>query len=123
VGPQTLTRDLWLTHNSVIAQNLFDATNNQLILVADGTYCYCQKSSNNDFQRKTWSVHKSRHLVKPFVICASDGYIFDIYGLFESTKNDATILSTILSTDKNLTSLLKENDIYLLDRGFRDCLK
>ena len=52
LGPQTLTRDLWLTHNSVIAHNLFDATNNQLILVADGTYCYCQRVPTTIFNGK-----------------------------------------------------------------------
>ena len=123
LGPQTLTRIEWLNHNSHISKSLFDASNEQLILVADGTYCYCQKSSNNAFQRKTWSTHKGRHLVKPFVICTSDGHILDIYGLFEATTNDASILSTILSEDKSLSALLKENDIFLLDRGFRDCLK
>ena len=42
--------------------------------------------------------------------------------LFEATKNDASILLTILTNDNNLTSLLQEKDIFLLDRGFRDCL-
>ena len=92
-----MTRTDWINHNSYVAKNLFDATDEQLILVADGTYCYCQKSSNNNFQRKTWSTHKGRHLVKPFVICTSDGLIVDIYGLFEANKNDASILTTILS--------------------------
>ena len=80
-----------------------------------------EKSSNNAFQRKSWSVHKGRHLVKPFVICATDGEIVDIYGLFEANKNDATILSSILKENIDLRELLTENDIFLLDRGFRDC--
>lgn len=96
LGPKTLTRDQWISHNSYITKKLFDTTNDQFIVVADGTYCFCQKSSNNEFQRKTWSTHKSRHLVKPFVICASDGLIVDIYGLFEATKNYAKILLNIL---------------------------
>jgi len=92
-------------------------------LIADGTYCYCQKSSNNLFQRKSYSVQKKAHLVKPFVICATDGHIVDIYGLFEATKNDARILSEVLANDNDLKTLLKPNDLFILDRGFRDCRK
>jgi hypothetical protein len=88
-----------------------------------GTYCYIQKSFNNEFQRKSYSVQKGRHLVKPFVICTTDGHIVDIYGLFEATKNDATILLDILKKDQNLNTLLKKDDIFILDRGFRDCVK
>jgi hypothetical protein len=65
----------------IYKKNLHDE---QLVLILDGTYCYCQKSSNNLFQRKSYSVQKKTHLLKPFVICATDGHIFDIYGLFEA---------------------------------------
>jgi hypothetical protein len=46
-----------------------------------------------------------------------------IYGLFEATKNDATILTEILNSDKDLRDLLKPGDTLVLDRGFRDCVK
>ena len=123
IGSKTKNRENWLKHNSDMSKRIFESKEDELILVADGTYCYCQKSSNNSFQRKSYSVQKSRHLVKPFVICSTDGYIVDIYGLFEASKNDAKILSTILKEDKDLTLLLKDNDIFVLDRGFRDCVK
>jgi hypothetical protein len=57
------------------------------------------------------------------VICATDGHIVDIYGLFEATKNDARILSEVLANDNDLKTLLKPNDLFILDRGFRDCRK
>jgi hypothetical protein len=82
-----------------------------------------KKAQITHFNEKHGARIKGRHLVKPFVICTTDGHILDIYGLFEATTNDASILSTILSEDKSLSALLKENDIFLLDRGFRDCLK
>ncbi|CAF1070839.1 unnamed protein product [Brachionus calyciflorus] len=84
----------WLKHNSYISSEIFcENTNNpELILVCDGTYCYCEQSSNNTFQRSTYSVQKKRHLVKPFVICTTYGFIVDIYGLYEATKNDSSIL-------------------------------
>ena len=58
-------------HQSVIATALLTDDPNQVVLIADGTYIYCQKSSNNEFQRRTYSSHKHRHLVKPMIITAS----------------------------------------------------
>ena len=123
LGANTLSRENWLEHNTLISKNIFETNDNQLILAADGTYCYCQKSFNNAFQRKTFSVQKSRHLVKPFIICTTDGLIVDIYGLYEATQNDASILLNILKTDEKLGFIIKDNDIFVIDRGFRDCVK
>jgi hypothetical protein len=69
---------------------------------------------------RVFSVQKKRHLVKPFIICTADGLIVDVYGLFEGTKNDATILKQIFYSEKYLVSLIKSGDIFLVDRGFRD---
>ena len=65
-------------------------------------------------------MQKGRCLVKPFIICAFDGYIVDIYGLYPATWNDARILKHILETDSDLVKLFKKEDILILDRGFRD---
>ena len=62
-------------------------------------------------------------MVKPFVVCASDGQIVDIYGLYPANQNDAHILSHILQDPNGIRSILKKNDIFLLDRGFRDCIQ
>ena len=37
----------------------------------DGTYIYIQKSSNNEMQRRTYSFHKHKHLVKPMIITST----------------------------------------------------
>ena len=66
---------------------------------------------------------KKRHLVKPFVVTASNGRIIDVYGLFEATKNDSSIFLEILEDQNGLRSLLREGDIALVDRGFRDSIK
>lgn len=116
---QDRTIQEWITTNSPISLALFNATNDQLILVADGTYCYIQKSSNNTFQRKTYSGQKKRHLVKPFVVCATNGEIVDVNGLYPGTENDAKILNDVLENHK-LNELVKKGDILLLDRSFRD---
>ncbi len=59
--------------------------------------------------------------MKPFVLCTTDGQIVDIYGLYEATKNDATILLDILKKDKKLNTLLRKaifdlnNEFFLID--------
>jgi hypothetical protein len=111
---KALERSDWIIHNSYISKQLFNLNDEQLVLIADGTYCYCQKSSNNLFQRKSYSVQKKTHLVKPFVICATDGHIVDIYGLFEATKNDARILSEILASDDDLKTLFNQTTCLFL---------
>lgn len=72
LGFQHISRDAVLSnHQTVVATELLTNEPNQIVLVADGTYLYCQKSSNNEFQRRTYSNHKRRHLVKPMIITAS----------------------------------------------------
>ena len=88
------TRDQWLTKNTALVNELYDL-NNQLCLIADGTYLYCQKSENNKVQRLLYSGQKKRHLIKPFIVCTANGFIVDAYGPFAATVNDASILSYI----------------------------
>ena len=122
LGANHIKRSEWLTHNTQIAKNLYDMNDDQLAIISDGTYLYCQKSTNNTFQKKSWSVQKNASLVKPFVICATDGYIVDIFGPYPAVDNDAKILKKILQTDKDLRKLLQANDHLILDRGFRDSI-
>ena len=72
LGFQHISRDSVLfNHQTVLATELLTNEPDQIVLIADGTYLYCQKSSNNEFQRRTYSNHKHRHLVKPMIITAS----------------------------------------------------
>ena len=43
----------------------------QVIIVMDGTYLFVQKSSDHIFQRRSYSMHKHRNLVKPMIITAT----------------------------------------------------
>ncbi len=88
IGANIKTRTEWLKHNCYVAKELFDLKKTQFSIICDGTYCYIQKSTNNLIQRLTYSVQKGRPLVKPFVICTTDGFIIDIFGFYEATKND-----------------------------------
>ena len=62
LGSNSLTRDIWLKKNSYICTELFDLKSDQLALIADGTYLYCEKSQNNSFQRSTYSCQKKGHV-------------------------------------------------------------
>ena len=84
---------------------------------------YCQKSFNNSIQRATYSGQKKRHLVKPFIICLSNGYIIDAYGLYGGTKSDSDIIKHILKHETDLINLIRKDDVIILDRGFRDAVK
>ena len=128
LGPQSLTRTEWLLHNTDLAQKTcIENDPNRLVLITDGTYLYCQKSLNNEFQKlylffylnrvvciyigilissATYSLYKKSHLVKPFIICASDGRIVDISGPYKAKENDEPLLKTILTTDQSINLLL-----------------
>ena len=60
-------------------------------------------------------------------IVASDGYIIDIFGpyLANGKNNDAVILNKHLSMKQcnNIFKWSQSNDVFVLDRGFRDFLE
>ncbi|CAM4836812.1 unnamed protein product [Rotaria magnacalcarata] len=124
VGFQHVSRETILTqHQTTVATELVTNGPDQVVLIADGTYFFCQKSSNNEFQRRTYSQHKRRHLVKPMTITASDGYIVSSLEPFftDSKNNDAAILKhCMLNNEQQVLSWLRDNDVLVLDRGFRD---
>ena len=120
IGIRHLRRELLVERQSKLAKLL--VPNSELILIADGTYAYHEKSTNNNYQRKSYSVHKHQNLCKPFTVCTTDGYIVDFFGPYIGTSNDAKILNDILENTE-LKSLLKPNDCFVVDRGFRDVIK
>ncbi|CAF3882825.1 unnamed protein product [Rotaria magnacalcarata] len=114
-------------HTTIIARELMcggDSTDTAIIII-DGTYLYIQKSRNNEFQRKTFNLYKKRSLLKPMMIVTTTGYIAACIGPFISdfNNNDAAIMKDILlrNTD-HILSWLKEHDILVVDRGFRDSI-
>jgi hypothetical protein len=93
-------------------------------IIADGTYAYIQKSNDNMFQRLTYSVQKGSHLVKPFIMISSNGWIIDIFGPYPATYNDAKILELVFEKHgKKFSDIFKEGDIFIVDRGFRNSKK
>ena len=72
VGFQHVPRETILAqHQAAVTTELLTNGPDEIVLIADGTYFFCQKLSNSEFQRCTYSQHKRRHLVKPMIITAS----------------------------------------------------
>ena len=120
IGASSQKREFLIERQSPIAKTI--VSNSELLLIADGTYAYHQKSANNTYQRKSFSVQKGTHLCKPFTVCTTDGFIIDFFGPYVAINNDATILESILKNETSFTQLLKKNDCFILDRGFRDVI-
>ncbi|XP_015790323.1 uncharacterized protein LOC107367154 [Tetranychus urticae] len=119
IGFDNITREDALAHNTHIASGLLaDSDPQKLIVVCDGTYVYHQKSANFPFQRASYSPHKYRNLFKPMVIIATDGYILEVTGPYEASKNDSAIMSELMGYD-SFQNFFQQNDIFVLDRGFR----
>ena len=103
-------------NTTTIARELMcDGGEDTVVVVVDGTYIYIQvrkypyalfsniflsfqKSRNTSFQRKLFSLHKKRSLLKPMMIVSTTGYIVACIEPFFSdfSNNDASIMKDIL---------------------------
>ena len=113
-------------HTTIFARELLASGNpNTAILLLDGTYIFIENSEKYAFQRKSYSMYKGLPLVKPMMIVASDDYLIDILGPYfaNGRNNDAAILNKHVSKkDSHILKWSEENEILVLDRGFRDSL-
>ncbi|CAM4906565.1 unnamed protein product [Rotaria socialis] len=110
-------------HQTLKANMLLTSNNQQVVVVMDGTYLYLQKSANNELQRRNYSTHKHRHLIKPMIITTRSGYILSVLGPFfgDYKNNDANIIThCLLTNEDDMLNWLQDDDIIILDRGFRD---
>lgn len=125
---------LALTRQQFIEQHVTDFANElynpvpeqrKAITVIDATYAYIHKSSNFRVLRQSYSLHKKRHLLKPSLIVAPDGFILSIIGPYfsDSHNNDAEILREEFQKDAgDLANWFQNGDIVLVDRGYRDAI-
>ncbi|XP_023940272.2 uncharacterized protein LOC112047391 [Bicyclus anynana] len=122
LGISHMTRDELIQHNLIIPKGLF-ASDNNAIVICDGTYIYINKSANYKFPKETYSTHKYRNLLKPFLIVASDGYILDCFGPYKATTSDAVIMNNLFNNENSALRLyFRNDDAFILDRGFRDII-
>ena len=124
LGPESRTREFFISHNTQTFYELFDLNKKEdiLAIVADATYARIEHSANNELQSNSWSSQKKQNITKPFLICLTDGYILDIYTNNKGKVNDASILRHILRTQEYLVKniLLPHKTHIFIDRGFRD---
>ncbi|KAL0850182.1 hypothetical protein ABMA28_012054 [Loxostege sticticalis] len=122
LGTNHISRNDLMSRNLLIPEGLFgDALNRRAIIICDGTYVYLQKSSNYFFQKKSYSLHKYRNLVKPFLLVTTDGHILEVYGPYPATTSDSDIIKGLLQNENGeLRRYFQPNDVFILDRGFRD---
>lgn len=124
LGINHIPRESLMNHNLTIPNGLYNENYTNCIIICDGTYIYINKSSNYSFQKYTYSLHKYRNLLKPFLLVASDGYILDCFGPYKATTSDADIMISLFNDDDcPLRLYFQENDVFILDRGFRDSIR
>lgn len=129
LGLDHITRDQVIHHNRILPNNIFgNEAVPKAIVIFDGTYLFVEKSSNFLFQRRSYSLHKYRNLVKPFLIVCADGYIIDVTGPYPAVTSDSDIMEKILQNhdepieDGAFHYFFESGDIFILDRGFRDSI-
>ncbi len=126
LGFEHISRDeIIKNHTTLLARELLANGNSDVaILIMDGTYIYIQKSGKYGFQCISFSMHKHRPLVKPMLIVSTSGYILAVLGPYMAKNNDADITKHILSDNREgIKEWLRPDDIFVLDRGFRDCIE
>ncbi|XP_071578400.1 uncharacterized protein [Temnothorax nylanderi] len=128
IGLNAITREQYIQqHVTEFANTLYNEEENvrKVIACIHGTYSYIEKSSNFQALRQSYCLHKGRHLVKPALIVAPDGYILDIHGPYfsDARNNDAAMLEREFQNDAGaLREWLGENAIIIVDCGYRDVL-
>lgn len=125
LGYYHITRDEALEQHSIkLTSNVLGQSSNRLYLIADCTYNYIEKPSDFELQRKTFSPHKKRNLLKPLYIVLPDGYILEAAGPYfcDSKNNDAANIRHHYKTS-DLLLFMEEDDCFIFDRGFRDVVE
>ena len=91
LGLKHITRETAIEqHQTAITAILHTNKSNQLCVIADTTYLFIQKSSNNQLQRKFYSMHKHRNLVKPMILTTTESiicYFFVLDEIFSCVVN------------------------------------
>lgn len=93
LGLNHISRAEIAQRNFMIPNGLYGGQDRSPIIIEDGTYIYIEKSSNYMYQKMTYSQHKYRNLVKPFLFVCCDGYIIDVLGPYPATTTDADIIN------------------------------
>lgn len=109
-------------HTTDISKLLTQAGVENAIVVIDGTYLYFQKSRNYKLQRRMYSMHKYRNLLKVMMVVSTTGYILAIEGPYfgDGSNNDSNIMRSMCRDANGFRSFFMPGDFIIEDRGFRD---
>ena len=127
IGLNAITREQYIhQHVTDFSNVLYNPNPNNPVAISyvDGMYSYCFKSSNFRALRQSFCRHKGRHLIKPALMVAPDGYILDIHGPYFSDpqNNDAAMLRNEWDNNEDLNNWFQEGDVFVVDRGYRDII-
>lgn len=127
LGFDHISRHEVIERNRTLPNSIFgNEERTKAILIIDGSL-FIQKSSNFLFQRLSYCLHKYSNLIKPFMIVCADGYIIEVTGPYGARTSDSDIVKLLLDNhdgpmeEAPMRWFLHPNDVFVLDRGFRDC--
>lgn len=116
------SREDLLRNTTPLSRKIYEVNNDTVVLTIDGTYVFTIKSSNFNFQKKSYSMQFKRNLVKFMLFVTTNGLIAAAYGPFEGRENDATIIHKIMNERETIFQKLQPGDVVVVDKGFRDAL-
>jgi hypothetical protein len=120
IGVNSNSRRQLLNNRTDFEKTLYDLHDEQAVVVCDGTYIYVPKSSNNRFQRLTYSAHKGTNLVKPMMVVAPNGWILDAFGpdkFWNGSVSDSAIMLEMMDQEW-FQLVFRRGDVFVVDRGF-----
>lgn len=111
-------------HSIKLTSKVLEQPESRVCLIADCTYLYIEKPSDFVLQRKTFSPHKKRNLLKPLYLVFPDGYILEAAGPYfcDAKNNDAANIRQHYE-NSDILLFLEEEDFFIFDRGFRDVVE
>lgn len=99
IGLNAISREELLQSITNMANGLFlNNKKDRAVVIADGTYIFCQKTQNFTMQKELYSTYKKRHLFKPMVLVTTNGRFLDVFGPYSARINDADILKSMFNT-------------------------
>lgn len=116
------SREKLLRATTPLSRRIYEVNDQTAVVTFDATYVFTIKSSNYEFQKKSYSMQFGRNLVKFMLCTTTNGLIVAAYGPFDARKNDANILNEILNVQGSIFKILLKGDVAVVDRGFRDVI-
>ncbi|CAF2885966.1 unnamed protein product [Rotaria sp. Silwood2] len=141
LGTSSWNRKKINIHTPEFAKQLLKVNANDVAVCMDGFFIYIEKSGDFILQKLTWSSQVLRNCMKFHCVTALDGSFIEIQGGYGTSghNNEETIINSLTNDNYLIDSednenniyhnhitetlffkkILKDNDILILDRGYR----